>query len=253
MQRATCYKQPRISPIDQELNDTMKLGKIRNELHMQIDDGYTIIQYFIKESEALFTSLPITIEQAREDELASVKDIVIEPEYQLDMQLSIISNFGEVEKIYHELIYTSRRSFLTVILSFFEGYLKRIYSLHNISPKPRKKGKDTEDKQRNKETKQQRQASIDDLLNDIEFIKGKLPASATTYKKIVCKELRPLRNYCTHQGEISPTTKKIINKNPKLELSYDELHIKDIQVLLDYLNASKELLEIIEEHCRNNP
>ena len=48
----------------------MKLGKIRNELQMQIDDGYTIIQYFIKESEALFTSLPITIEQAREDELA---------------------------------------------------------------------------------------------------------------------------------------------------------------------------------------
>ena len=133
-------------------------------------------------------------------------------------------------------------------LEIFERNLKQILELYGIKPK----GKGTGQGQGNQGS------IIDKLLDSIEKQKGALPTTSNSLKDIVTNDLRHLRNHCIHDAvhdavKAQTDIDSVINKNPALSFLDGELHIKDIQVLLNYLNASKEFLEIIEEHCRNNP
>ena len=218
----------------------MGFAKGRSTAQIFIEEGHTILERFIKEANTLFTSELTSIEEEKRNRLEDFYDP--EPEIQQDYCSSIERGFEEVEQAQLNLILSSRRVLLIAISSYFERNLKQILELYGIKPKEKEKGTGNQD------------SIIKKLLDFIETQKGGLPETSNKLKNIVSEELRHLRNHCIHDAVKAQTNiHSIINKNPALSLSDGELCIKDIQVLLDYLNDSKELLEIIEEHCRNNP
>ena len=218
----------------------MGFAKGRSTAQIFIEEGHTILERFIKESNTLFTSELTSIKEEKRNRLEDFYDP--EPEIQQDYCSSIERGFEEVEQAQLNLILSSRRVLLIAISSYFERNLKQIIELYGIKPK-------------GKGTGQGNQGSIiDKLLDSIEKQKGALPTTSNSLKDTVFDDLRCLRNHCIHDAAKAQTNiHSIINKNSALSLLDGELCITDIQILLYYLNASKELLEIIEEHCRNNP
>ena len=104
----------------------------------------------------------------------------------------------------------------------------------------------------NKKGEVEEKPKVNQILSAIVKEKGKLPVEANSLKDIVYEDLKCLRNYCAHQGTIDEKTEAIIKKDPNLDREGSELYIKDKQVLLDYLEATKAFLVILEEHCRRN-
>lgn len=208
----------------------MKLGRIRNSVQVQIENEYAVIKRFIEEANTLFISQRTILEKEAEKEEAMINEI--DPEIQYSISTSISNYYSPIIEEYDELIYTSRRTLLIAIFTYTESNLKRILELYNI----KKKG----DK-------------IGNILSSIESEKGKLPSKADTLRELIFQDLRKLRNHCAHQGTCRKGTLSLIGKSPDLSISNNELLVDDIQVLLTFLDASKELLEIIEEHCRQNP
>lgn len=224
----------------------MGFAKGRSTAQILIEEGHTILEHFIKGADTLFTSELSSIKEEKRNCLEDFYDP--EPEIQQDYCSSIELGFEEVEQAQLNLILSSRRVLLIAISSYFERNLKQILELYGIKPK----GKGTGQGQGNQGS------IIDKLLDSIEKQKGALPTTSNSLKDIVTKDLRHLRNHCIHDAvhdavKAQTDIDSVINKNPSLSFLDGELHIKDIQVLLNYLNASKEFLEIIEEHCRNNP
>ena len=103
-----------------------------------------------------------------------------------------------------------------------------------------------------KEGKVVKEPRVTQILSAIEKEKGELPVEANSLKNKVPNDLRLLRNYCVHEGTIDEKTEAIIKEDPNLDREGSELYIKDKQVLLDYLEATKAFLVILEEHCRRN-
>lgn len=208
----------------------MKLGRIRNYVQVQIENEYAVIKRFIEEANTLFISQRTLLEKEAEREEAMVNEI--DPDIQYSISHSISNYYNPIIEEYDELIYTSRRTLLIAVFTYTESNLKRILELYNIKKKGNK---------------------IGDILSSIENKKGKLPSKADPLRKLVFQDLRKLRNHCAHQGTCSKGTLSMIEKIPKLSISNNELLVDNIRVLLTFLDASKELLEIIEEHCRQNP
>ena len=141
--------------------------------------------------------------------------------------------------IYEELILSSKRTLLIAIFTYFESILKRISKLYEITVV-------------DKEGKVVKEPRVTQILSAIEKEKGELPVEANSLKNKVPNDLRLLRNYCVHEGTIDEKTEAIIKEDPNLDREGSELYIKDKQVLLDYLEATKAFLVILEEHCRRN-
>lgn len=216
----------------------MGFAKGRSTAQIFIEEGHTILEHFIKGADTLFTSELTSIKEEKRNCLEDFYDP--DPEIQQDYCSSIELGFEEVEQAQLNLILSSRRVLLIAISSYFERNLKQILELYGIKPKGKGKGSQG--------------SIINQLLDFIEKQKGALPTTSNSLKNTVFDDLRCLRNHCIHDAAKAQTNiHSVINKNSALSFLDGELHIKDIQVLLDYLNASKELLEIIEEHCRNNP
>lgn len=225
----------------------MGFAKGRSTAQIFIEEGHTILEHFIKGADTLFTSELTSIKEEKRNCLEDFYDP--EPEIQQDYYSSIELGFEEVEQAQLNLILSSRRVLLIAISSYFERNLKQILELYGIKPKGKKgKGKG----------KGSQGPIINQLLDFIEKQKGALPTTSNSLKNTIFNDLRCLRNHCIHDAvhdavKAQTDIDSVINKNPALSFLDGELHIKDIQVLLNYLNASKEFLEIIEEHCRNNP
>lgn len=222
----------------------MGFAKGRSTAQIFIKDGHTILEHFIMGADTLFTSELTSINEKKSNLLDDFYDP--DPEIQRDYRSSIEQGFEEVEQAQINLIQSSRRVLLIAISSYFERNLKQILQLYGIKSDG------------NGNRNGQQSSIIDKLLDAIEKQKGGLPKTSNSLKNIVTNDLRHLRNHCIHDAvhdavKAQTDIDSVINKNPALSFLDGELHIKDIQVLLNYLNASKEFLEIIEEHCRNNP
>ena len=222
----------------------MGFAKGRSTAQIFIKDGHTILEHFIMGADTLFTSELTSINEKKSNLLDDLYDP--DPEIQRDYRSSIEQGFEEVEQAQLNLIQSSRRVLLIAISSYFERNLKQILQLYGIKSDG------------NGNRNGQQSSIIDKLLDAIEKQKGGLPKTSNSLKNIVTNDLRHLRNHCIHDAvhdavKAQTDIDSVINKNPALSFLDGELHIKDIQVLLNYLNASKEFLEIIEEHCRNNP
>lgn len=213
----------------------MAFGKIRSIIQQQIDWEYTEIKWFINDTDALFKSQLDSINSRIESELGCIDET--DPDIRETMCNAIWRGYSPTGEMYGTLIFTSRRALLIAIFSYFESNLKRIYE--SCMPKDKNK--------RGKQIKYSQP-----ILSAIEKKLGALPTEANALKNIVCEDLRLLRNHCVHQGEIYEETKAIIEKDPHLSIVDGELHIENKQVLLNYLESTKSLLEIIEEHRLRN-
>lgn len=212
----------------------MAFAEGRNDVQVQIEDEYTTIKWFIREVDSLFKSKLSSTEASMESELEAIDEP--DPDIHWSMCNVIIQNYS-YSNIYKELIFSSKRTLLIAIFTYFESVLKSISKLYKIVVVDNK-GKVVEE------------PIAKQILSAIVKKKGELPAEADSLKDIVYKDLRSLRNHCVHQGKINKKTQAIIEKNPNLSVYGSELYIKDKQVLLDYLEATKDFLVILEEHCR---
>lgn len=214
----------------------MAFAKGRNYVQVQIEDEYTTIKWFIHEVDSLFKSKLSSIEASMESELEAIDEP--DPDIHLSMRNVIIQNYS-YSNIYKELIFSSKRTLLIAIFTYFESILKSISKLYKIVV--------VDDK-----GKVVKEPIAKQILSAIVKEKGKLPAEADSLEDVVYEDLRSLRNYCVHQGKINKKTKARIEKDPNLSEYGSELYIEDKQVLLDYLEATKDFLMILEEHCRRN-
>lgn len=214
----------------------MAFGKIRSIIQQQIDWEYTEIKWFINDTDALFKSRLDSINSRMESELGCIDET--DHDIRETMCNAIWRDYSPTGEMYGTLIFTSRRALLMAIFSYFESNLKRIYEAYMY-------------KDKNDGGKQIKYSKP--ILSAIELQLGELPAEANALKNIVCEDLRLLRNHCAHHGKVNQETKALIEGDPNLSLVDGELHIENKQVLLNYLESTKDLLKIIEEHRLRNP
>ena len=214
----------------------MPFAKGRNNVQVGIEHEYTTIKWFIHEVDSLFESKLASIEARIKSEIEGIDEP--DPDIYSCMCSDIIRQYS-CDYIYEDLILSSKRTLLIAIFTYFESILKRISKLYEITVVD-KKGEVVEEPTTKK------------ILSTIVKEKGELPAEANSLENIVCEDLRSLRNHCVHQGKINKKTEAIIKEDPNLDREGSELYIKDKQVLLDYLEATKAFLVILEEHCRRN-
>ena len=214
----------------------MAFAKGRNDVQVGIEHEYTTIKWFIHEVDSLFKSELSSTEARMESELEAIDEP--DPDIRLSMCRAITQDYS-YSYIYEELILSSKRTLLIAIFTYFESILKRISKLYEITVV-------------DKEGKVVKEPRVTQILSAIEKEKGELPVEANSLKNKVPNDLRLLRNYCVHEGTIDEKTEAIIKEDPNLDREGSELYIKDKQVLLDYLEATKAFLVILEEHCRRN-
>lgn len=214
----------------------MAFAKGRNDVQVGIEREYTTIKSFIHEVDSLFESKLASIEARIKSEIEDIDEP--DPDVYSSMCSDIIRYYS-CDYIYEELILSSKRTLLIAIFTYLESILKRISKLYEITVV-------------NKKGEVEEKPKVNQILSAIVKEKGELPVEANSLKDIVYEDLRRLRNYCAHQGTIDEKTEAIIKKDPNLDREGSELYIKDKQVLLDYLEATKAFLVILEEHCRRN-